>query len=165
MNGWLWNFAMYVGYHDANNVSNFDGGPVTQLIFFNVLYYYLRCFTDMALHSHDAITVSAAVATRLRADCSSMEGHTSLSTALVYYPSDVTILSKFPDMLQKFSALPVCDVYNTSQTSIHTRGTVVQWLRPQDLQLRCPWFESCWRHFASELWQFCLFASVFRRRH
>ena len=37
----------------------------------------------MALHSRDAVTVSAAVATRSRADCSSMEGHTSLSTALV----------------------------------------------------------------------------------
>ena len=37
----------------------------------------------MALHSRDAVTVSAAVATQSRADCSSMEGHTSLSTALV----------------------------------------------------------------------------------
>ena len=36
----------------------------------------------MALHSRDAVTVSAAVATRSRADCSSTEGHTSLSTAL-----------------------------------------------------------------------------------
>ena len=24
-------FCMYVGYHDANNVSNFGGDPVTQL--------------------------------------------------------------------------------------------------------------------------------------
>ena len=37
----------------------------------------------MALHSRDVVTVSAAVATRSRADCSSMEGHTSLSTAIV----------------------------------------------------------------------------------
>ena len=37
----------------------------------------------MALHSRQAVTVSAAVAKRSRADCSSMEGHTSLSTALV----------------------------------------------------------------------------------
>ena len=37
----------------------------------------------MALYSRDAVTVSAAVATRSRADCSSMEGHTSLSTAVV----------------------------------------------------------------------------------
>ena len=43
--------CMYVGYHDANNVSNVGGDPVTQLNFKNVLWYYLRCFTDMALHS------------------------------------------------------------------------------------------------------------------
>ena len=55
-------------------------------------------FTDMALHSRYAVTVSAAVAARSRADYSSMEdrrrkslnhergkrGHTSLSRALVY---------------------------------------------------------------------------------
>ncbi len=35
--------------------------------------YYLRRFTDMALHSRYAVTVSAAVATRSCADCSSME--------------------------------------------------------------------------------------------
>ena len=29
--------CMYVGYHDANNVSNFGGDPVNQLIFLNVL--------------------------------------------------------------------------------------------------------------------------------
>ena len=39
---------MYVGHHDANNVSNFGGDQVTQLNLKNVLYYYLRCFTDMA---------------------------------------------------------------------------------------------------------------------
>ena len=33
---------MYVGYHDANNVSNFDGDPVTQLHFFlNLIYHFL----------------------------------------------------------------------------------------------------------------------------
>ena len=37
----------------------------------------------MALHSHYAVTVSAAVVTRSGADSSSMEGHTSLSTVLV----------------------------------------------------------------------------------
>ena len=29
--------CMYVGYHDANNVSNFGGDPVTQLNLKNVL--------------------------------------------------------------------------------------------------------------------------------
>ena len=52
--------CMYVGYYDANNVSNFGGDPVTQLK--TVLYYYLRCFTDMVLHSRYAVTVSAAIA-------------------------------------------------------------------------------------------------------
>ena len=70
--------CMYVGYYDANNVSNFGRDTVTQLHLKKLLYYYLRCFTDMVLHSRDADTVSAAVATRSRADCSSMEGHTSL---------------------------------------------------------------------------------------
>ena len=37
----------------------------------------------MALHSRDTVTLSAAVATRSWADCSSMEDYTSLSTALV----------------------------------------------------------------------------------
>ena len=32
MNGWLWNFYKYVTYNTANNVSNFGGDPVTQLI-------------------------------------------------------------------------------------------------------------------------------------
>ena len=37
----------------------------------------------MALHSRDAVTVSAAVAMRSCADCSSMEGHIRQGTALV----------------------------------------------------------------------------------
>ena len=36
--------CMYVGYHDANNVSNFGDDPIK---FKNVLWYYLRSFTDM----------------------------------------------------------------------------------------------------------------------
>ena len=63
MNGCLLNFACMLGKR--------------------FIVYYLRCFADMALYSRDAVTVSAAVATRSRADYSSMEGHTSLSTALV----------------------------------------------------------------------------------
>ena len=66
--------CIYVGYHDANNVSNFGGDPVTQLkTFYSIIYAVLRTWRSIA----------AAVATRPRADCSSMEGHTSLSTALV----------------------------------------------------------------------------------
>ena len=33
--------CMYVGYHTANNVSNFGGGSVTQLIFIFYYYYFL----------------------------------------------------------------------------------------------------------------------------
>ena len=53
----------------------------------------------MALHSRYAVTVSAAVATRSRADCSSMEGHTSLSTALVRDPD--------PDRLEEDRAMGI----------------------------------------------------------
>ena len=89
--------CMYVGYHDANNVSNFGGDPVTQLNKRFIVLFTL--FTDMALHCRYAVTVSGAIATQSRADCSSMEdrcrkslinvlseeirGHTSLSAALV----------------------------------------------------------------------------------
>ena len=40
--------CMYVGYNDANNVSNFGGDPVTQLHFQNVFKMY-RLF-----HGHGA---------------------------------------------------------------------------------------------------------------
>ena len=43
--------CMYVGYHDANNVSNVGGDPVTQL---NVKI--VRCFTGTAHHSREAAT-------------------------------------------------------------------------------------------------------------
>ena len=33
-------FCMYVGYHDANIVSNFGGDPVTQLNLRNVLTFF-----------------------------------------------------------------------------------------------------------------------------
>ena len=38
--------CMYVGYHDANNVSDFGGDPVTQLNFKNVLKKYLEIYSD-----------------------------------------------------------------------------------------------------------------------
>ena len=75
--------CMYVGYHDANNVLNFGGDPVTQLNLKKRFIVVFTLFTEMALHSRDAVTVFAAVATRSRTGCSSVEGHTSLSTALV----------------------------------------------------------------------------------
>ena len=67
--------CMHVGYHDANNVSNFGGDPVkfNKRFYSTIIYAVLQTWRSIA----------AAVATRPRADCSSMEGHTSLSTALV----------------------------------------------------------------------------------
>ena len=63
---------MYVGCHDANNVSNFGGDPVTQLNlktlkFFNYAVLQARrtiAMTSMVHHSRDAVTGFAAVATR-----------------------------------------------------------------------------------------------------
>ena len=63
--------CMYVGYLDANNVSNFCGDPVTHYIFLK--FTILRCFTGTAHHSRDAATGFAAVATRSRRGCWSME--------------------------------------------------------------------------------------------
>ena len=34
--------CMYVGYHDANNVSNFGGDPMTQL---NFQFFFIVLFT------------------------------------------------------------------------------------------------------------------------
>ena len=68
---------MYVGYHDANNASNFGGDPITfKKKFYSIIYAVLRTWHAIA----------AAVAMRPLADYSSMEDHTSLSTALVTRP-------------------------------------------------------------------------------
>ena len=43
----------YVGYHDANNVSNFGGDPVTQLnlkkTFYSIIYAVLRTWRSIAV--------------------------------------------------------------------------------------------------------------------
>ena len=45
--------CMYVGYHDANNVSHFGGDPVTQLqlqkLFFSIIYAVLRTWRYIAV--------------------------------------------------------------------------------------------------------------------
>ena len=53
---------MYVGCHDANNVSNFDGDPVTQLHLKKS--NYLRYLMGTAHYSRDAATGFPAVAMR-----------------------------------------------------------------------------------------------------
>ena len=43
---------MYVGYHDANNVSNFGCDPVTQLnlkTFYSIIYAVLRTWCSIAV--------------------------------------------------------------------------------------------------------------------
>ena len=62
---------LYVGYHDANNVSNFGGDTVTKL--------HLKKFLFMKLGS-----LLSAKCHHRSTKSSNMEGHTSLSTALVY---------------------------------------------------------------------------------
>ena len=69
--------CMYVGYHGANNVSNFGGDPVRN-------YFVLRCFTGTAHHSRDASTGFAALATRSRAGCWRMEDRRHKSVILVW---------------------------------------------------------------------------------
>ena len=58
--------CMYVGYHDANNVSNFCGDPVTQLNLKNVIYYYLLCFTVLRTWRSIAVTRSQFLRRLLR---------------------------------------------------------------------------------------------------
>ena len=44
--------CMYVGYHDANNVSNFGGDAVTQLNlkkFYSIIYAVLRTWRSIAV--------------------------------------------------------------------------------------------------------------------
>ena len=58
--------SMYIGHHDANNVSTFGGDPVTQLYFkktfYGIMYAVLRIWRSIAVTR--AVTVSAAVVTR-----------------------------------------------------------------------------------------------------
>ena len=74
--------CMYVGYNDANNVSNFGGDTVTQLnlkkTFYSIIYAVLQTWRSIA------ITRSQFLRWLLRDHAqtvhSSMEGNTSLST-------------------------------------------------------------------------------------
>ena len=62
--------CMYVGYHDANNVSTFDGDSVTQL---KKIENDLKNVYAVLPARRDAATGFAAAATRPRAGCWSME--------------------------------------------------------------------------------------------
>ena len=89
--------CMNDGYHDANNVSNFCCDPVNQLNLKNALKL-IGCFTGMALHIRDAVTVFAAVATRSRADCSSIEDRRCKSIIFSFVQYNCTI--KWPYQLK-----------------------------------------------------------------
>ena len=69
---------------------------------------------DMALHSRDTVTVSAVVATRSRADCRMMEGHTSLSTAPVF----LTVTFRTICVVCIFRMLPMARVVYCSATGV-----------------------------------------------
>ena len=82
---------MYVGYHDANNVSNFGGDPVTQLNFKNVINFFIYA----VLRARRTIAVTRPLVVRLLLrdarrlleygrPTPASNGHTSLSTALVF---------------------------------------------------------------------------------
>ena len=81
--------CMYIGYHDANNVSHFGDDPVTQLNKLKRLKMYLRCFTVTARDSRDAAPVLRLLLREARRlleygrPTPASNGHTSLSTALV----------------------------------------------------------------------------------
>ena len=94
MNGWLWNFACMSGTMMPTMCRILVVTQWSDYIYKNVLLYYLRCFTDMALHNRYAVTLSVAVAKRSPADCSSIEGHTSLSTTLAFNVSKMSVSSE-----------------------------------------------------------------------
>ena len=55
--------CMYVGYHDANNVSTFGGDPVTKLncktLFKKVMRYLQRRSSILLESAHDRVTSAA----------------------------------------------------------------------------------------------------------
>ena len=78
--------CMYVGYYDANNVSNFGGAPVTQLNFKNVLkivYAVVRARRTIAVTRPLVLRLLLCDHAQAAGVWKTVAGHTSLSTALV----------------------------------------------------------------------------------
>ena len=81
--------CMYVGYHDANNVSNFGGDPVIQLNLKNVkffIYAVLWARRSIAVTRPLVLRMLLSGAHRLLVygrPTPASNGHSSLSTALV----------------------------------------------------------------------------------
>ena len=98
--------CMYVGYHDANNVSHFGGDPIKFKKRFIVSF---KLFTGMAPHSCDAVTVSVAVATRSCAGCSSVEGHILDTWVLIFHSNPQVAINTSLHLLL-LSSYHVCQV-------------------------------------------------------
>ena len=78
--------CMYVGYHDANNVSNFGGDPVTQLnlkTFYSIIYAVLQTWRSIAVTRSQFLRRLLRDHAQTAAVWKTIAGHTSLSTALV----------------------------------------------------------------------------------
>ena len=80
--------CMYVGYHDANNVSNFGGDSVTQFkkTFYSIIYAVLRTWRSIAVTRSQFLRRLLRDHAQIAAVWKTVEeirGHTSLSTALV----------------------------------------------------------------------------------
>ena len=78
--------CLYVGYHDANNVSNFGGDPVTQLNLKNVkinFYAVLQARCTIAMTRTLVLRLLLRDHAQAAGVWKTVAGHTSLSTALV----------------------------------------------------------------------------------
>ena len=72
--------CMYVGYHDAKNVSNFGGDPITFLKRFNIV---LRARRTIAVTPPLVLRLLLRDHAQAAGVWMTVAGHTSLSTALV----------------------------------------------------------------------------------
>ena len=77
---------MYVGYHDANNVSTFGGDPVNQLNFKKTLkkcYAVLRARRTIAVTRPLVLRLLLGDHAQAAGEWKIVAGHTSLNTVLV----------------------------------------------------------------------------------
>ena len=78
--------GLNVGYHDANNVSNFGGDPVTQLnfkTFYSIIYAVLRTWRSIAVTRSQFLQRLLRDHAQTAAVWKTVAGHNSISTALV----------------------------------------------------------------------------------
>ena len=75
--------CMYVGYHDANNVSNFGGDPIIWAV---EISFVLRARRTIAVMRPLVLRLLLRDHAQSAGVWKSVAGHTSLSTALVSIP-------------------------------------------------------------------------------